>query len=287
MALRTFSGNSSHRVMHSARTRAPSGSSETEFTSGPTSASRRSSWPSTIAANPWRTPCMSLRWSQRDTCTTTRSSRDTGPAPPRIASDGCPESVAPSNKPTLTKSLSTWAGRKGRFFVAKGSIEGAITYTSAPGLRSVEGRSHDVRRRMHHSDRGRASRTSKPLRCSGWRAPCRCDSATPPGRHAEQSNGPDRRSAGHARPPRHLRSLGSQVRPRYVYDRLVVGGFVRAQDSVVASESMDPIVNALGDLEETLIALDRRPIGRRCRYQWSIRRGCATSRRRHRQPTSS
>ena len=73
--LRIGSGTACHRARHSASTSAPSGSSVTPDTSGPTSMRWASPGPSAaILTNPSSTPAMSLSRSQRLTCTMRRAS---------------------------------------------------------------------------------------------------------------------------------------------------------------------------------------------------------------------
>ena len=66
MASRCRRGSDSQAATHSARTRAPSGSSVTPSTAGPMRASRVSVRPAIWSAKPRSTPSMSLRWSRRN-----------------------------------------------------------------------------------------------------------------------------------------------------------------------------------------------------------------------------
>ncbi len=143
---RAAGSRSSHARRHSASTSAPSGSSVTPETSGPTSirwtsSSRRSREPT----KPRITPAMSLSRSQRLTCSTTRASR--GTMPPVTSNPWCrrtapvepsrrwkprsPSGVGRSTSRARWRAAATSSSVRWAFLALNGSNEGAITQDRA------------------------------------------------------------------------------------------------------------------------------------------------------------
>src|SRR6266511_3643078 len=126
--------------MHSSNVAAPSGSSATPLTTGPTSR-RCATSELTCSANAVMTPSMSFMRSQRDTCTTSGASaggggpvwstsawRSTRPGEPSSRVNATTGSgTGPSTNPTYRSTASATLGSIAWFLDENGSIDGGMT----------------------------------------------------------------------------------------------------------------------------------------------------------------
>ena len=138
-------GNSSQAAVHSAKTSAPSGSSLTALTAGPTSARWASTTlPATPPAKPSMTPCMSFNRSHLDTCTTSGADGSIGPpsltnVAVRVMAARWPvgrfdRGALPASMPALRRMPAISAGDSSVFFSENGSIEGGIALTDSGAI---------------------------------------------------------------------------------------------------------------------------------------------------------
>src|SRR5205814_10227399 len=143
---RTAAGSSRHCATHSAYTAAPSGSSLTSDTAGPTSIRYPGPAGAIRSAKPRSTPDMSLSRSQRDTWTTTGSAgpgrlspttvawRSTSPVVPsaRPNRPGFAGGV-PSSTPIVPRIALTVSGASSWFFAENGSRDGGTIQVAPRG----------------------------------------------------------------------------------------------------------------------------------------------------------